>query len=116
MVESRRKPLCASAIAHVHPNDIAAGAPKFVRVSDHVLRVRRSFKTVNDDDRWPLRPDLDWLEVAVAKHVASWATSFCRGDLDEVGHRRWEPVVTAQKIPNNRLKVAVAQVLPGMER
>jgi hypothetical protein len=51
VVERRREALGAAAVAHVHADHVATGAPQLVGVADDVLRARRAFETVENDDR-----------------------------------------------------------------
>ena len=45
VVERRRERVSrAAAVAHVHADDVAAGAPELVGVADDVLRVARSLR------------------------------------------------------------------------
>jgi len=56
----------AAAVAHIHADDVAAGAPELVGVADDVLRVGGAFEAVDDDDGGVVGPLGQGLPVTLA--------------------------------------------------
>ena len=115
VVERRGKALGAAAVAHVHADDVAAGAPQFVGIADDVLRVRGAFEAVEDDDGGPRRPLRQRLPVAVAEDLAGDLAAARGRDFDELSDGRGKSVVAAKEVAEDGLQVAVGEEAARLE-
>ncbi len=111
VVERGREGFGAAAVAHVHADDVEAGAPHLVGVADDVLRLRRAFEAVEDDDGEARGADLLGLPVAVAEDLAGDLVARGGGDFDELGGEGRQVVAAAEIVAEDGLEMAVRE--PG---
>lgn len=94
----------AAAVALIHENYIHARSETVSRDSDHVLRIRRAFEPVHDDQRQRIPTIfLALLPVAPATHFD------VLGNLDKSFLRRWQMDSAWQQKARNRLHVPAPQ-------
>jgi len=105
MIERRREVIGISAIAHVHTNHVASCIPCAGSQTANVLRVGRSFETVDQDNREPLRPSVFGLPGGMAEHAAA----ICRIDFNDLSLRHELEGGPWKVIADERLKVAIPE-------
>jgi len=104
-----------AAVAHVHADDVAAGAPELVGVADDVLRVGGTFETVDDDDRGAIGALGQGLPVTLAEYLAGDLGAVRGRDFYELP-RGWRKMAGArEEVAGDGLQVAVAEPGAWME-
>lgn len=94
VIDGGRQILAGSATAHIHADNVAAGFPGARRIAQHIRRGGRALEPVNDDHGEAFGADLDGLPVAVTEHVTRWAVRGGGINLDELGFRLGQRILT----------------------
>jgi hypothetical protein len=108
--------VAAAAVAHVHADDVAAGAPELVGIADDVLRLRRAFEAVEDDRGWARGAGGEWLPVAFAEDLCGDLRGACGGDFDELPDCGWEVVGAGEEVAKDGLDMWVGEPRAGVKR
>ena len=106
----------AAAVAHVHADDVASGAPQLVGVAQDVLGMRGTLKPMEQDRRWLRRAYCGRLPVALAEDLAGDLASVRWRHLYELVYRRREMMAARKGVAEDGLRVAVGDAQPGMKR
>src|SRR4051812_32292798 len=101
--------ICSAAIAHVHPHHIASCGPGARGVSQDVLRFRRAFEPVDQNNRQAATANLFRLPVAKAENLAPGGSVHLNIDL----LHRGQPVLSWKEISSNGLDVSAEEKPAG---
>src|SRR5882757_8941532 len=115
VIESGRKLLGATTVAHIHADNVASGAPELVGIADDVLGVRRALETVDDDGRGTCGAHFRWLPMAMTENLARYLIAGRGGDFDQLGHGRGELVGARQEVADDGLEVTVREEAAGLK-
>src|SRR5438445_11905386 len=110
MIERRRKPLRAAAVAHVHADHVHAALPGFAAGADHVFRFAGTFEPMHDDDGERVLLFLVFsvsggLPMAVAQDLRA----FLRMNLEDALFCLRQCAQPRQEISRKGLRVSVAE-------